>query len=117
MIWPEQVLLFAVFLLAYTWIGYPVLLYVRLLLMRLPQRSRLKTPHPTPSFSIIVAVHNEEARIDQKLENCLTLEYPNDAVEILVASDGSTDGTERKVERWEAHDVRVHLLRTEGRAG
>ena len=40
MIWPEQVLLFAVFLLAYTWIGYPVLLYVRLLLMRLPHGTR-----------------------------------------------------------------------------
>src|SRR5256885_296361 len=89
MTWPAQVLLFAIFLLAYTWIGYPVILYVRLSLRRLPPRPGLKTPHPTPSFSIIVAVHNEEARIDQKLQNCLALEYPHDAVGILATASGS----------------------------
>jgi cellulose synthase/poly-beta-1,6-N-acetylglucosamine synthase-like glycosyltransferase len=62
-------------------------------------------------------VHNEEARIEQKLENCLALAYPPGAVEIVVASDGSTDATDSMVERWEAHNACIRLLQTHDRAG
>jgi cellulose synthase/poly-beta-1,6-N-acetylglucosamine synthase-like glycosyltransferase len=118
MTWPVQVLLFAVVLLVYTWVGYPVLLCMcRFYLHNLSARPEPKTVHVTPRFSIIVAVHNEEARIEQKLENCLALAYPPGAVEIVVASDGSTDATDSIVERWEAHNACIRLLQTHDRAG
>lgn len=46
-----------------------------------------------PSVSVIVAAHNEESRICARIENLQALDYPAERMEILVASDGSTDGT------------------------
>jgi len=70
-----------------------------------------------PSFSIVVAAHNEESRIARKLHDCLTLKYPTDRLEILVGSDGSTDATERIVEEYAARDSRIRLFRNPGRGG
>ncbi|MCK7577962.1 MAG: hypothetical protein MZV65_20830 [Chromatiales bacterium] len=42
-----------------------------------------------PSVSFIITVHNEENRINGKLENTLDLDYPREQLQILVASDGS----------------------------
>jgi cellulose synthase/poly-beta-1,6-N-acetylglucosamine synthase-like glycosyltransferase len=47
-----------------------------------------------PKVSLIVTAHNEEERIRPKLENCLALDYPSAKLEIMVASDACTDGTE-----------------------
>ena len=47
----------------------------------------------TPAVSILIAAYNEERDIRQKLENTLELDYPNDKIEIIVGSDGSTDRT------------------------
>jgi cellulose synthase/poly-beta-1,6-N-acetylglucosamine synthase-like glycosyltransferase len=70
-----------------------------------------------PAFSIIVAAYNEEAHIAAKLEDCLALEYPADRVEILVASDGSTDRTEGIVQEFARRDARIRLVKSVGRAG
>src|SRR3989304_2421855 len=63
----------------------------------------------TPSVSLIIAAYNEEESIGQRLENALELDYPEEALEIIVASDGSTDRTETIVQRYAHH--RVRLLR------
>jgi len=44
-------------------------------------------------LSVVVVAHNEAKRIEKRLENLLALDYPRDRLEILLASDGSTDGT------------------------
>jgi cellulose synthase/poly-beta-1,6-N-acetylglucosamine synthase-like glycosyltransferase len=62
----------------------------------------------TPRVSLIIAAHNEAANIGAKLENALALEYPPENLEIIVASDGSTDGTDEIVRRF--FDQRVKLL-------
>jgi cellulose synthase/poly-beta-1,6-N-acetylglucosamine synthase-like glycosyltransferase len=46
-----------------------------------------------PRVSVIVAAHNEESRIRSRIEDLQALDYPPERMEILVASDGSTDGT------------------------
>ncbi len=46
-----------------------------------------------PMISLIISVHNEEKIIRDKIENALALDYPEDLLEILVVSDGSTDNT------------------------
>src|SRR4051812_17189336 len=77
-------------LLVYTHVGYPLVLW---LLARL-KRPR---PHPyareLPSVSLIVAAYDEEAVIAGKVRNALELDYPRERLELIVASDGSTDRT------------------------
>ena len=79
----------ALALLFYTYAGYPLCIALW---------SRLR-PRPVrrgaiePSVAIIVVVHNEEARIVRKLETCLAQNYPAARLRVVVASDGSTDGT------------------------
>jgi cellulose synthase/poly-beta-1,6-N-acetylglucosamine synthase-like glycosyltransferase len=74
--------------------------------------ARRRTVHKkpiTPSVSLIIAAYNEEESIGRRLENALALDYPQEALEIIVASDGSTDQTEEIVERFV--NSRVRLLR------
>jgi glycosyltransferase involved in cell wall biosynthesis len=75
--------------LIYTLAGYPVLLGAVSLYRNRPH-SRAAI---SPTVSIIIAAHNEAAIISRKILNCLELAYPQDKYEILVASDGSDDGT------------------------
>ena len=77
-------------LLAYTHVGYPLLLAVAA-----RRRPTPPTPYsllPTPQISIVVAAHNEEKVIEAKLNNLRALDYAGET-EVIVASDGSTDGT------------------------
>jgi cellulose synthase/poly-beta-1,6-N-acetylglucosamine synthase-like glycosyltransferase len=77
-------------LIVYTHAGYPVALW-------LLGRSRGEAERPVaeelPPVSLIVAAYNEEAVIDGKVRNALELDYPRDRLELIVASDGSTDQT------------------------
>ena len=104
----------ALILLAYTYFGYPLLLGI---LARLfPWRPR---PDATwkPTVTMCVAAYNAEAFIEAKLQSLVGQDYPADKMEILVYSDGSTDGTESIVTAWAQRDPRVHLIRGETRQG
>ncbi len=75
---------------------YPLLLYpgiVALLARLFPEPVRKALPDPLPTVSVVIPAHNEEAVVAQKIENTLALDYPADRLEILLASDGSTDKT------------------------
>jgi biofilm PGA synthesis N-glycosyltransferase PgaC len=73
----------------YAYFGYAILLWFY---VRLHERPILQRPI-TPSVSIIIAAHNEEVNLPRKLENLRLLDYPLDRLQIVIASDGSTDGT------------------------
>ena len=88
---------------AWTHIGYPI---VAALLSRLWPRPVL-TADSTPTVSVIVAAHNEESVIERRLENLLALDYPPERLEIVVASDASTDRTDELVEKFAEHGVRL----------
>ena len=68
-----------------------------------------------PALSLIITVHNEEERIHEKLENTLLIDYPKNLLEIIVASDCSTDSTDSIVESF--GDRGVRLVRAEDRKG
>lgn len=68
-----------------------------------------------PPVSLIISAFNEEAAIGAKLENSLALDYPRHRMEIIVASDGSTDRTDDIVRAFAERGVR--LLRCEGGMG
>ncbi|HSI96773.1 MAG TPA: glycosyltransferase family 2 protein [Gaiellaceae bacterium] len=65
----------------------------------------------TPSVALVVSAHDEETVIERRLENLLELDYPADRLQIVVASDGSTDRTDAIVEEIAAREPRVRLLR------
>lgn len=77
-------------LLLYVWFGFMLIL----LLVSLLSRKRLKQTDYEPTVSIIVCAYNEAKSILHKIENCLALDYPHEKLEIIVVSDGSTDGTD-----------------------
>ena len=64
-----------------------------------------------PTVSVVVTAHDEEAVIGQRLDNLLALDYPSDRVDIVVASDGSTDRTDELTLALAAHEPRIRLLR------
>ena len=110
----DRLLLFIfLFLFAYIWIGYPAIIG---LLAKALTRNSIRDQR-TPFVSIIIAAHNEEASIGAKLSNCLSLHYPADCLEIIVASDGSTDRTDQIVGEFSASDPRIRMVRNQGRAG
>lgn len=99
----------------YTWFAYPASVYVLSLLSR---RTRRFVEHAsTPFVSVIVPVHNEQQRIAAKLENCLKVAYAEDRLEIIVASDGSTDKTSEIVHDFMARDSRIRWVESQTRAG
>jgi cellulose synthase/poly-beta-1,6-N-acetylglucosamine synthase-like glycosyltransferase len=98
--------------LAWTHAGYPL---AAAALARLRPRP-IRKDDETPDVSVIVAAHDEEDVIARRVENLLELDYPPERLEIVVASDGSTDRTNEIVEELAAHASNVKLLRVE-RAG
>jgi cellulose synthase/poly-beta-1,6-N-acetylglucosamine synthase-like glycosyltransferase len=91
-------------LLAYVFAGYPVLLRIVCVMRRRP----VVKGDIEPSLTIVIPAHNEERVIAQKLNSIIEQDYPRDRVEILVASDGSTDATNEIAEQF--GDKRVTLL-------
>jgi glycosyltransferase involved in cell wall biosynthesis len=106
---------------AYTYAGYHLIL--RLLALLIPGRRAARrggedreTLRPLPSVAVIVAVYNEERVIQQRIENLLGVEYPPERLEVIVASDGSTDRTVDLAERYADRGVRVLALPRRGKA-
>lgn len=90
----------------YTYIGYPLLIALRARLF--PKRASYS--ERLPSLTFLIPAYNEEAYISNKLENTLSLHYPRDKMQILVAADGSTDQTPRIVESYRARGVELAYI-------
>jgi len=68
-----------------------------------------------PKVTFLITAYNEEKSIAAKLEDTLSLDYPEENLEVMVASDGSTDRTDEIVKGFA--DRGVVLKRVEGRVG
>lgn len=99
------------FLCAYSYFIYPLLLKL------LPARkvSNVLEVTSLPKISLIITVHNEALRIREKLENTLQIDYPADLLEVIIASDFSTDETDDIVESYA--DRGIKLVRADKRKG
>jgi cellulose synthase/poly-beta-1,6-N-acetylglucosamine synthase-like glycosyltransferase len=62
---------------------------------------------PLPSVALVIAAHDEEGVIGERLDNALALDYPGDRLEVVVSLDGSTDATRRIAEGYTSRGVRV----------
>lgn len=96
----------------YTLFGYPLLL--ALLSRREPKPIRRQ--FEPRSVSVLLPVRNGGAWVRRKLESILALNYPREMLEILVASDGSTDRTEEYVREFEPQGVRLFPVPAGGKA-
>jgi biofilm PGA synthesis N-glycosyltransferase PgaC len=110
---PVQIIFFAsAGVIVYSYAIYPLLLALA------PARRCEPSGVPIsgwPSVSILISVYNEEKHITQRIENLLALDYPNDKLEILIGSDGSSDHTNELVRKYA--DARVQLHAFEQRRG
>jgi poly-beta-1,6-N-acetyl-D-glucosamine synthase len=96
----------ALSLLVYLYFGYPILAWTR---ARLWPRAHHRGA-AEPSVTVIVVAHDEEHRIGSRLDNLLSVDYPRDKLEILLASDGSTDGTVERARQYEEVGVQVRAF-------
>jgi cellulose synthase/poly-beta-1,6-N-acetylglucosamine synthase-like glycosyltransferase len=106
----EYVFLIAAGLLVHTYLLYPVSLPVLSLFFSL----RRKQGNPNKfKVSMVIAAHNEEKVIEEKIRNCFDLEFPRKNLEILIGSDASTDKTNAIVSRY-APDVKLFQYNQRG---
>ncbi len=97
----------------YTYFGYPAVLYL-ISLFRKPKEVHCdKVSHP--KVTLIITAHNEGKRIERKIQNTLEINYTRDKLEVLVASDASTDATDEIVSQYISKGI--GLVRTPQRRG
>jgi cellulose synthase/poly-beta-1,6-N-acetylglucosamine synthase-like glycosyltransferase len=94
----------AIFLVFYTYFGYPVLLFICYGLVQVKRdweflhhrrdrrRSELADAE-LPTVTILFAAYNEEEHLAEKLENTRQLNYPEGKLQVVIVSDGSSDRT------------------------
>jgi cellulose synthase/poly-beta-1,6-N-acetylglucosamine synthase-like glycosyltransferase len=102
----------AVAVILFTYIVFPALIFIRGRLVRKPYA----VADITPPVSMIIAAHNEAANIAAKLDNVLAMDYPREQFEVIVASDGSNDGTNEIVQGYADQNVRLLALPRQGKA-
>jgi cellulose synthase/poly-beta-1,6-N-acetylglucosamine synthase-like glycosyltransferase len=95
----------SVALLVHTHVIYPLSLWV-IARLRGRKATAVDPPADLPIVSLIIVAHDEEEVIAHRLRNARDLDYPRDLVELIVASDGSSD---RTVELARAADADVVL--------
>ena len=84
----------------YTFIGYPLSLYIISKLFKIKKIEKWDNIEEYPEVTYIIAAYNEEKNIRKKLENTVLLDYPKKKLEIIIASDGSSDKTNNIVEEF-----------------
>jgi cellulose synthase/poly-beta-1,6-N-acetylglucosamine synthase-like glycosyltransferase len=109
------------FLLILFWVSVAIIIYTYLLfpmvviLRGLMLKKNFKSSDITPRISLIVAAYNEEESIEGRIENVLSLDYPQDHLEVIIASDGSTDDTNAIVRRYARQGIRLLSLPRTGK--
>ena len=107
----------SLFIVFYTYIGYGMILYI---LVKLKE-CFLKTiipPLPAddllPELTLFIAAYNEEDVVDEKMRNCLALDYPANKLHILWVTDGSDDHTNEHLSHWPQATV-LHQPQRQGK--
>jgi cellulose synthase/poly-beta-1,6-N-acetylglucosamine synthase-like glycosyltransferase len=98
----EILLWTALGLIVYAYAGFPLLLMLRAAVRRPVRKADL-----TPTVSLVICAYNEAGTIAEKLDNVLALDYPRERLQVLVGSDGSTDGTNEIVAHYAGHGVEL----------
>lgn len=108
---------FNAFIIFWAMVGYPLSLKF---LKRVYKNRKLKKDYTyQPTVTVMVVAHNEEKVIYEKLKNLIMIDYPGEKIEFLVASDNSTDKTNKLVRDFivENPKYRIRLHEVKHRKG
>jgi len=97
----EYVFWISIFMIFHAYFGYPL----SLRLISSFKRNEARKAPIEPPVTLIITACNEERRIRDKMENTVSLDYPKDKLQVLVASDGSTDATNDMVREYVQHGI------------
>lgn len=122
----EYIFWLCLILIAYSYFLYPVLLFFgysfaqvardwEYLVGRQDRRIAGLSAEELPAISLIFPAYNEEAHLPEKIANTREIDYPQDKLEVLVVSDGSTDGTNEILHNL--HDANFHAILLPERKG
>jgi len=96
----------------YAYFGYPLSLFLIGFFFNQKVRKTFFFPYTT----MVITAYNEEKRIAEKLQNTLNLQYPKEKLQIIVASDGSTDRTNEILRNFQKNEVELlEILERKGK--
>ncbi|HPE56791.1 MAG TPA: glycosyltransferase family 2 protein [Bacteroidales bacterium] len=82
------------FVIFYAYVGYGILLYLLVRIKRLlPKKTQEMIPDYEPEVTLLIAAFNEKDYVAQKVDNTLSLDYPQAKLKQVWVTDGSDDGT------------------------
>ena len=87
----------------YTYFGYPVLIFLLAKMIGRPEAYQAFQP----AVTLLIAAYNEEAVIEEKIKNSLTINYPKELFQILIVSDGSADKTPEIAKRYINYGIEI----------
>jgi cellulose synthase/poly-beta-1,6-N-acetylglucosamine synthase-like glycosyltransferase len=99
-------------LVVYVYAGYPVIVAF---IARLKRTSHTVDDTYTPGVTLIIAAYNEAHILEERIKNILVLNYPRDKLEVILASDSSTDRTDEIIRSYASQGIRLN--RQEKRRG
>ncbi len=106
----------SLFIVFYAFAGYGIFLYVLIKLKRIVGQKKQPVTlneEQLPTVALLIAAYNEEAYIEEKIQNCLELDYPAELFDIVFVTDGSNDTTPQKIQNY----ARVRLYHKDERGG
>lgn len=112
--WIFKIIFFAgIFITFYSYLGYGLLLWLWLKIRPSKKKQYLDNREMLPRVTMIVAAYNEENFIEEKIKNTLDLDYPQDKLDIIFITDGSSDRTPDII----SHYNKILLLHEDSRRG
>jgi cellulose synthase/poly-beta-1,6-N-acetylglucosamine synthase-like glycosyltransferase len=97
----------------YPYLGYPLCVALLRIFRPRPVRAGAITPHVT----VVISAYDEAGHIEATVHNKLAQQYPHELLDVIVASDASTDGTDELLDRLAQENSRVTFIRQEHRGG
>ena len=97
----------------YPYLGYPLCVALLRAVRPRPVRARPITPPVT----VVISAYDEVSHIEATVRNKLAQQYPQELLDVIVASDASTDGTDELLDRLARENSRVTFIRQETRGG
>jgi cellulose synthase/poly-beta-1,6-N-acetylglucosamine synthase-like glycosyltransferase len=93
----------SLFIIFYAFAGYGIFLYALIKLKRIAGKRKGEITldeNRLPTVALLIAAYNEEAYIEEKIQNCLELDYPAELFDIIFVTDGSNDSTPQKIQNY-----------------
>lgn len=110
--WIEIIFWIALFIVFYTYLGYGIVLYLLVKLKECfvkPVKRTLPPDEELPHVTLFITAYNEEEVVDEKMRNCLRLDYPREKLHIVWVTDGSSDGTNERLRSYWEERATVHF--------